>query len=157
MEPNENQLSSYFHQNPTNTATSGASPTNGLLPPPEGGGPHAVYPHPPFSSATTTSSSALEGTASAKRKRGRPRKYGTPEQALAARKAQQTSSSHSSSSKDRKEPTASKKSHLAPGTPLFLTNSSAVRFLNVIWGFLCLLCVPYYAVEILFLALSDVS
>ncbi|KAE8009916.1 hypothetical protein FH972_006321 [Carpinus fangiana] len=115
MEPNENQLSSYFHQNPTSTAPSGASPTNGLLPPSEGGGPHAVYPHPPFSSATTTSSSALEGTPGAKRKRGRPRKYGTPEQALAARKAQQTSSSHSSSSKDRKEPTASKKSHLAPG------------------------------------------
>ena len=169
MEPNENQLTSYYHhhqhqhqhhQNPT------SSPTNGLLPPGDTvSGAHLVYPppppppqsHPPSSSSAvtattpttattatavatantnanstapnTTPSSGLEG----KRKRGRPRKYGTPEQALAAKKAaaaanaaaataqqqqqqqqqhhhqqqqqQQTTSSHStSSSKERKEP-----------------------------------------------------
>ncbi|KAM4108830.1 hypothetical protein ACB094_03G075200 [Castanea mollissima] len=174
MEPNENQLTSYYHhhqhqhqhhQNPT------SSPTNGLLPPGDTvSGAHLVYPpqsRPPSSSSSaaavttntattatatavatantnanstapnTTPSSGLEG----KRKRGRPRKYGTPEQALAAKKAaaaaataqqqqqqhhhhhhqqqqqqqQQTTSSHStSSSKERKEPhsSSSKKSNL---------------------------------------------
>ena len=197
MEPNENQLTSYYHhhqhqhqhhQNPT------SSPTNGLLPPGDTvSGAHLVYPppppppppqsHPPSSSSAvtattpttattatavatantnanstapnTTPSSGLEG----KRKRGRPRKYGTPEQALAAKKAaaaanaaaataqqqqqqhhhhqqqqqQQTTSSHStSSSKERKEPhsLSSKKSNLhASGESLSLS-------LCVYFGFL---------------------
>ncbi|KAL5768169.1 hypothetical protein ACOSQ2_014952 [Xanthoceras sorbifolium] len=113
MEPNDTQLpqlSSYFHHhhhhhhhhNPTTTATSAAattpSPTNGMLPPNNsnnneeggGGGSHQmVYPH---SVAVT---SPLEP---AKRKRGRPRKYGTPEQALAAKKT----ASSSYNSKERK-------------------------------------------------------
>lgn len=117
MEPNENQLSSYFPQNPTSTAPTGASPTNGLLPPAEAPRPHAMYsqqPLAPFSAVTTTtttSSSAVDGTPGGKRKRGRPRKYGTPEQALAAKKAQQSASAHSSS-RDKREPGASKKSLL---------------------------------------------
>ncbi|XP_041017546.1 AT-hook motif nuclear-localized protein 14 [Juglans microcarpa x Juglans regia] len=132
MEPSESQLSSYFrhhhHQNPITTTTNAAvSPTNGLMPPAEGGGLHMLYSHPSsvpssaVTTTTTTTSSPLEGTPTAKRKRGRPRKYGTPEQALAAKKAaaqQQTTSSHSHSSKDKKDATSasSKKSHLvAPG------------------------------------------
>lgn len=103
MEPNDTQqlqqLNSYFHH-PTATTTSGAaatigpSPTNGLLPSQHqhqhhnnnnnndggGGGGGMVYPHSVASSAMT---STLEP---AKKKRGRPRKYGTPEQALAAKK-----------------------------------------------------------------------
>ncbi|GAY61181.1 hypothetical protein CUMW_207840 [Citrus unshiu] len=101
MEPNDTQqlqqLNSYFHH-PTAATTSGAaattgpSPTNGLLPSQHqhhnnnnnndggGGGGGMVYPHSVASSAMT---STLEP---AKKKRGRPRKYGTPEQALAAKK-----------------------------------------------------------------------
>lgn len=104
MEPNENQLSSYYHhhhQNPTTTTTSTtpnavSSPTNGLLPNTHNtDGTHMVYPH----SVPSAVTSPLEP---AKRKRGRPRKYGTPEQALAAKKAA-TTSSHSSSSKEKKD------------------------------------------------------
>ncbi|PRQ41746.1 putative PPC domain-containing protein [Rosa chinensis] len=109
MEPNEHQLSSYF--NPTTTAAA-LSPTNGLA-----GGPNTqqqlssadnnnnmVYtPHSSSAAAVPPPSSALTSPLEpAKRKRGRPRKYGTPEQALAAKKAA-TTSSHSSSSKEKKE------------------------------------------------------
>ncbi|XP_044498028.1 AT-hook motif nuclear-localized protein 14 [Mangifera indica] len=121
MEPNDTQqlpLSSYFHHHhhqhhhhsataPSATAAT-ASPTNGLLPPPphttndDGAGSHhhqqqhnpMVYPHSVGSSAVT---SPLEP---AKRKRGRPRKYGTPEQALAAKK---TASASASNSKEKRE------------------------------------------------------
>lgn len=155
MEPNESQLSSYFHhhhqQNPTATPTTAASPTNGLLPSAEGAGPLPTYPHPssvPSSAvtsttaATTTSSSPLEGALAVKRKRGRPRKYGTPEQALAAKKAasaaaqQQTTSSHSSSSKEKKDPAfgSSRKSlHVAPGGSFSL---AFLFFLLALPGFL---------------------
>uniref|UniRef100_A0A2N9EFN0 AT-hook motif nuclear-localized protein n=1 Tax=Fagus sylvatica TaxID=28930 RepID=A0A2N9EFN0_FAGSY len=111
MEPNDNQLTSYFHhhhlQNPISTTA--PSPTNGLLPPGDStSGAHLMYPHPSAvtttnaittstttatntnttaAAAATTSSSPLEG----KRKRGRPRKYGTPEQALAAKKGRRCS------------------------------------------------------------------
>ncbi|KAI4301990.1 hypothetical protein L6164_035215 [Bauhinia variegata] len=106
MEPNENQLSSYYHHQQQQSTTSSVSPTtavttttpsptNGLLPNTEGS--HMVYPH----SVPSAVSSQLEP---AKRKRGRPRKYFTPEQALAAKKAA-SSSSHSFSSKDKKEHT----------------------------------------------------
>ncbi|EOY10989.1 PREDICTED: AT-hook motif nuclear-localized protein 14 [Theobroma cacao] len=90
MEPNETQQH-YFTTNTTTTVTTTPSPTNGLLPPSESGGSHhMVYPHPMPSAVT----SPLEP---ARRKRGRPRKYGTPEQALAAKKTA------SSSSKERRE------------------------------------------------------
>ncbi|KAF3452330.1 hypothetical protein FNV43_RR02763 [Rhamnella rubrinervis] len=105
MEPNENQLSSYFHHHhhssPTTTTTATtpnavSSPTNGLLPNTHStDGTHMVFPH----SVPSAVTSPLEP---AKRKRGRPRKYGTPEQALAAKKAA-TTSSHSSSSKEKKD------------------------------------------------------
>lgn len=101
MEPNENRLSYYHHhhQSPTTTTTTAnaaASPTNGLLPNTHtSDGTHMVYPH----SVPSAVTSPLEP---AKRKRGRPRKYGTPEQALAAKKAA-TTSSHSSSSKEKKD------------------------------------------------------
>ncbi|KAJ4719706.1 AT-hook motif nuclear-localized protein [Melia azedarach] len=107
MEPNDThqqlpQLSSYFHQPTTTTAsatslaTTVPSPTNGLLPQhnnnnDDSGSHHQmVYPHSVPSSAVT---STLEP---AKRKRGRPRKYGTPEQALAAKKT-------AASSKEKRE------------------------------------------------------
>ncbi|XP_044481767.1 AT-hook motif nuclear-localized protein 14-like isoform X2 [Mangifera indica] len=123
MEPDDtrqlSQLSSYFHHHhhhhhllpsPTTASVPSAtaatsSPTNGLLPPSlhttnndEGAGSHhhqhnsMVYHHSVASSAVN---SPLEP---AKRKRGRPRKYGTPEQALAARKT-----ASSSNSKEKRE------------------------------------------------------
>ncbi|XP_022143142.1 AT-hook motif nuclear-localized protein 14-like isoform X2 [Momordica charantia] len=125
MEPNENQLSSYFHhhqhhhQSPTTTTT---SPTNGLLPPTHhlsstaaaaDGGSHGVYPHSVPSAAV--SSSPLEP---ARRKRGRPRKYGTPEEALAAKKAA-TASSHSSSSKAKRDHHASSLNALSASSSSF--------------------------------------
>lgn len=114
MEPNDNQLSSFFHhhnhqqqhhhlhhqqqqQQPhansttvasataTTTTTTTASPTNGL------DGSHILYP--------SAVSSQLEP---AKRKRGRPRKYGTPEQALAAKKASTSSFSPTSDNNNNK-------------------------------------------------------
>ncbi|KAL0552680.1 hypothetical protein IC582_011798 [Cucumis melo] len=127
MEPNENQLSSYFHhhqhhhQTPTTT-----SPTNGLLPPTHhlsaaaassDAGPHVVYPHSVPSAAV--SSSPLEP---ARRKRGRPRKYGTPEEALAAKKAA-TASSHSSSSKAKKELASSSSLNAVSASSSFSTPS----------------------------------
>ncbi|KAK7337961.1 hypothetical protein VNO77_18555 [Canavalia gladiata] len=113
MEPNDNQLSSFFHhqhhqQHQQSTApTTTASPTNGLLSNADGS--HILYPH----SVASAVSSQLEP---AKRKRGRPRKYGTPEQALAAKKAATTSSQAFSADKKPHSPPfsssySSKKSH----------------------------------------------
>ncbi|GAV66777.1 DUF296 domain-containing protein [Cephalotus follicularis] len=108
MEPNENQLhhhlaSSYFTTTNTTATTTTPSPTNGLLPP--GDGTHMVYPHSVPSSAAVTS--PLE--AGARRKRGRPRKYGTPEQALAAKRTASSSNNNnnSSSNKDKARDPAS--------------------------------------------------
>ncbi|XP_022745282.1 AT-hook motif nuclear-localized protein 14-like [Durio zibethinus] len=90
MELNENRQH-YFTTNTSTSVTSAPSPTNGLLPPNESGGSHhMLYPHSVPSSVT----SPLEP---ARRKRGRPRKYGTPEQAMAAKKTA------SLSSKERRE------------------------------------------------------
>jgi hypothetical protein len=92
MEHSDNQLSSFFHhhnhhqqqqpQGNSTTTTTTAIPTNGLLSNTDGS--HILYPH----SVASAVSSQLEP---AKRKRGRPRKYGTPEQALAAKKASTSS------------------------------------------------------------------
>lgn len=138
MEPNDNQLSSFFHHHHqqvpqqqqqqstvvTSTVasvTTTAAPTNGLLSNTDGS--HLLYPH----SVASALSSQLEP---AKRKRGRPRKYGTPEQALAAKKAS-TSSFSPSPGGDKKphshalSPSSfhSKKSHsLALGLPPSLSN-----------------------------------
>ncbi|KAF4348994.1 hypothetical protein CsatB_028911 [Cannabis sativa] len=126
MEPNENQLSYFQHlhhhhqhqqqqqqqqQSPSSGAgpAAAASPTNGLLPNTHSGGgdgTHMVYPSHSVPSAVT---SPLEP---AKRKRGRPRKYGTPEQALAAKKAA-TTSSHSSSKERKDQAAASSPSYSA--------------------------------------------
>ncbi|XP_004302074.1 PREDICTED: putative DNA-binding protein ESCAROLA [Fragaria vesca subsp. vesca] len=136
MEPNEHQLSSYFH--PANTAAALSSPTNGLV----GGGPNTQHhqqqqqqhqQHQQLSSADNnnntntnmvfTHSSAVPPPPTsavtspvepAKRKRGRPRKYGTPEQALAAKKAA-TTSSHSSS-KVKKEQQQQQQQHGGGGS-----------------------------------------
>ncbi|XP_039022407.1 AT-hook motif nuclear-localized protein 14-like [Hibiscus syriacus] len=92
MERNEAQQH-YFTTNTPTTVNTTPSPTNGLLPPPNesGGAPHhMVYPH----SVSPAVTSQLEP---ARRKRGRPRKYGTPEQAMAAKKTA------SSTSKERRE------------------------------------------------------
>ncbi|TKY61329.1 AT-hook motif nuclear-localized protein 14 [Spatholobus suberectus] len=118
MEPNDNQLSSFFHHHhqqqhhqqhhPPQSAAATAAPTNGLLPNADGS--HILYPH----SVASAVSSQLEP---AKRKRGRPRKYGTPEQALAAKKAATTSSQSFSADKKPHSPAfasssfTSKKSH----------------------------------------------
>ncbi|EOA30721.1 hypothetical protein CARUB_v10013864mg [Capsella rubella] len=84
----------------TSTSTGNAVPSsnNGLFPPQpqpnDGSSSIAVYPHSVPSSAVTAPMEPL------KRKRGRPRKYVTPEQALAAKKM---ASSASSSAKERRE------------------------------------------------------
>ncbi|OAY42052.1 AT-hook motif nuclear-localized protein 14 [Manihot esculenta] len=113
MEPNESQhhhhLSSYFTT--TTPATTTPSPTNGLLPPPpnttsdSGGGPHMVYPHSVGPSSASVTTAPVEPV---RRKRGRPRKYGTPEQALAAKK---TASSHSVSKEKREGASSSSPSY----------------------------------------------
>ncbi|XP_021888678.1 AT-hook motif nuclear-localized protein 14 [Carica papaya] len=100
MEPNETQQqlsSSYFHQPPTSTNitlnVAAPSPTNGLLPSNDGA--HMVSPH-------SVPSAVMSPLEPARRKRGRPRKYGTPEQALAAKKTA-SSSNNSSSARMRRE------------------------------------------------------
>lgn len=100
MEPNESShhLSSYFA-----TTTTTPSPTNGLMPPhpnstsDSGGGPHMLYPHSVGPSSAAVATAPVEPP---RRKRGRPRKYGTPEQALAAKK---TASSSNSVPKEKRE------------------------------------------------------
>lgn len=83
MELNESGgLSSYYHHhhqlpNPTLTAATTTSPTNGIVPNSSAG--NAVYP----GSVPSAVSSPLE---TVKRKRGRPRKYGTAAQAAAAKR-----------------------------------------------------------------------
>nr|KJB46036.1 hypothetical protein B456_007G345200 [Gossypium raimondii]KJB46038.1 hypothetical protein B456_007G345200 [Gossypium raimondii] len=85
MELNETQQH-YFTSNNSNTVTATPSPANGFLLPNDGGGSHhMVYPH----SVPSAVTSAMEP---ARRKRGRPRKYGTPEQAMAAKKTASLSS-----------------------------------------------------------------
>ncbi|RID81167.1 hypothetical protein BRARA_A03764 [Brassica rapa] len=109
----------HHHHHPSTVSSGNAvpPPNNGLFPPPppqanDGSSSHAVFPH---SSAVTAPSEPL------KRKRGRPRKYVTPEQALEAKKM--ASAASSSSAKERREqaaggtttsssPGSSKKSHL---------------------------------------------
>ncbi|EFH60712.1 hypothetical protein ARALYDRAFT_477717 [Arabidopsis lyrata subsp. lyrata] len=97
------------HHHPTTVATTAStgnavpSSNNGLFPPQpqpqhqpnDGSSSLAVYPHSVPSSAVTAPMEPL------KRKRGRPRKYVTPEQALAAKKM--ASSASSSSAKERRE------------------------------------------------------
>ncbi|EEF40360.1 AT-hook motif nuclear-localized protein 14 [Ricinus communis] len=118
MEPNDTQhhhhphhhlsSSSYFTTSTTPApATTTPSPTNGLLPPPPhdtggGGGTHMVYPHSVGPSTAAVSSAPVE---SPRRKRGRPRKYGTPEQALAAKKTA-SSSSNAVAARERREAAA---------------------------------------------------
>uniref|UniRef100_A0A1J3DMN2 AT-hook motif nuclear-localized protein n=1 Tax=Noccaea caerulescens TaxID=107243 RepID=A0A1J3DMN2_NOCCA len=96
------------HHHPTTASTGNAVPSsnNGLFPPQQlpqpqpndGSSSLAVYPHSVPSSAVTAPVEPL------KRKRGRPRKYVTPEQALAAKKM--ASSASSSSAKERREQAA---------------------------------------------------
>ncbi|KAF2287680.1 hypothetical protein GH714_002286 [Hevea brasiliensis] len=113
MEPNESQrhhLSSYFTT--ITPATTTPSPTNGLLPPPHnsasdsGGGPHMLYPHSVGPSSAAVTTAPVEPP---RRKRGRPRKYGTPEQALAAKK---TAASSNSVAKEKREGATSSSSVL---------------------------------------------
>ncbi|CAK7341047.1 unnamed protein product [Dovyalis caffra] len=116
MEPNEphqqqqHHFTSYFSTTPTPTTTittTTPSPTNGLLPPHHptdsntSAGPHMLYPHSmvPSTTATVTGGGAPMEATGAKRKRGRPRKYGTPELALAAKKT----ASSAAASREKKE------------------------------------------------------
>ncbi|KAL8099815.1 AT-hook motif nuclear-localized protein 14-like [Apium graveolens] len=79
MEPNESGVASYYHhhssqlhQLPSPTTAVSSPANNGILP----NSPRMVYPH-------SVPPPALE---TVRRKRGRPRKYGTPEQAAAAKR-----------------------------------------------------------------------
>ncbi|XP_071930138.1 AT-hook motif nuclear-localized protein 14 isoform X2 [Coffea arabica] len=120
MDPNESsELSSYFHHpqqppppsplNPTAPTTavgSNTSPTNGILP---------NTSNPAASTTTTTSSPLVYGTVpsvvtsggagldSGKRKRGRPRKYGTPGEAAAAKRLSSASTAASISPPKKKD------------------------------------------------------
>ncbi|XP_050917042.1 AT-hook motif nuclear-localized protein 14 isoform X3 [Lathyrus oleraceus] len=130
MEPNDNQLSSFFHHHnhqqqhhhhpqhhqqhhqgnsttlaSATTTTTTASPTNGL------DGSHILYP--------SAVSSQLEP---AKRKRGRPRKYGTPEQALAAKKA--STSSFSPTSDNNNNNNSNKNTNSFIPSPSFTSKKS---------------------------------
>ncbi|XP_052189407.1 AT-hook motif nuclear-localized protein 14 [Diospyros lotus] len=109
MEPNESGLSSYYHhhhqpphphpqpqQSPAATASAAAvtaSPTNGILPNTDRP-PQMLYPHSVPSAVTPP----LE---TVRRKRGRPRKYGTPEQAAAAKRASASASISQSKKRDQ--------------------------------------------------------
>ncbi|XP_027366110.1 AT-hook motif nuclear-localized protein 14-like isoform X2 [Abrus precatorius] len=94
MEGNESELSSFFDQSNTVTVTVTASPTKGLFPSSDVSlsqsqsqsqtESHVPYPHSQLQAQTP------------KKKRGRPRKYESPAQALAAKKASSTSSFPSS-------------------------------------------------------------
>ncbi|CAI0449014.1 unnamed protein product [Linum tenue] len=103
------------------------SPTNGLLPPPpssSGGSDsasahHMVYPHSIGPSSAAVSAAPVDPV---RRKRGRPRKYVTPEQALAAKRT----AAASSAAREKREsggggsasyPGFSKKSYHHLGTP----------------------------------------
>ncbi|KAK2970422.1 hypothetical protein RJ640_016276 [Escallonia rubra] len=89
-------LHQHHHQNPPPTTASTASPTNGILPSVADRSPHVVYPH----SAPSAASSPLEPI---RRKRGRPRKYGTPEQAAAAKRLSASSPAGTTPSVARKK------------------------------------------------------
>ncbi|KFK37873.1 hypothetical protein AALP_AA3G040300 [Arabis alpina] len=83
----------------TTTGNTVPSSNNGIFPPAnDGSSSLSVYPHSVPSSAVTAPMEPV------KRKRGRPRKYVTPEQALAAKKM--ASSASSSSAKERREQAA---------------------------------------------------
>ncbi|KAJ6854649.1 hypothetical protein NC651_039560 [Populus alba x Populus x berolinensis] len=105
----QHHFTSYFSSTPTTTNTNTPSPPNGLLPPhhPTDSttttGSHLLYPHSmgPSTTATVTGGGAPVEATSAKRKRGRPRKYGTPELALAAKKT--ATSASVAASRERKE------------------------------------------------------
>ncbi|XP_019192097.1 PREDICTED: AT-hook motif nuclear-localized protein 14 [Ipomoea nil] len=91
MELNESGgLSSYYHyhhhQPPNPSLTAATSPTNGIAPNSAAASSHAVYP----GSVPSAVSSPLE---TVKRKRGRPRKYGSAEQAAVAKRMSSASSS----------------------------------------------------------------
>ncbi|KAK8491015.1 hypothetical protein V6N13_139771 [Hibiscus sabdariffa] len=91
MEPNEIHHQQHYFTTTSTTITATPSPTNGLLPRNDSGDPHPIlYPH----SVPPAVTLPVEP---ARRKRGRPRKYGTPEQAMAAKKTT------SLSSKERRE------------------------------------------------------
>uniref|UniRef100_A0A2P2KK79 AT-hook motif nuclear-localized protein n=1 Tax=Rhizophora mucronata TaxID=61149 RepID=A0A2P2KK79_RHIMU len=130
MDPNESQ---HHHPHPlsylaTPTTTATSSPTNGLLPPSNTatttsainnnsnntstetgtGGAPILYPHSVGPSSAAVTSAPVEHPP--RRNRGRPRKYGTPEQALAARK---TAAASNSASKDKREAAASSSSYSA--------------------------------------------
>ncbi|CAN1233413.1 AT-hook motif nuclear-localized protein 14 [Linum perenne] len=92
-----------------------SSQNNGVLPPPNGGsestgaGYHMVYPHSVGPSAAPVDP--------VRRKRGRPRKYGTPEQALAAKRTAAAASSASREKSSLSFPGFNKKSQHYLATP----------------------------------------
>ncbi|KAG8649764.1 AT-hook motif nuclear-localized protein 14 [Manihot esculenta] len=126
MEPNESQhhLSSYFA-----TTTTTPSPTNGLMPPhpnstsDSGGGPHMLYPHSVGPSSAAVATAPVEPP---RRKRGRPRKYGTPEQALAAKK---TASSSNSVPKEKREGATSYSGSSRKSQQLFALGNAGQGFI----------------------------
>ncbi|XP_073124774.1 AT-hook motif nuclear-localized protein 14-like [Henckelia pumila] len=107
-------LASYYHpqlhhQTPPSTAV---APSNGLL-----------YPH-------SVPSSAIPSTPeTVKRKRGRPRKYGTPEQAAAAKRTSSSASSAAVASARKKDAGSPGSSGVTPGTAAHSSKKSQLAAL----------------------------
>ncbi|CAN8265429.1 unnamed protein product [Cochlearia groenlandica] len=94
----------FHHHNPTTVSAVNSIPSSdhAILPPPppnDGSSSLPIYPNSMPSSAATVPIDSV------KRKRGRPRKYDTPAQALAAKKS--ASSSSNSSARERRDQAAS--------------------------------------------------
>ncbi|KAH0851876.1 hypothetical protein HID58_007471, partial [Brassica napus] len=119
MEPNERHHHHHHHQehhltspyyhpfhHHTPTTVSAAPSDNGNFPPPPIDGSSSSYHH------SAPSSAPIEPV---KRKRGRPRKYDTPAQALAAKKL--ASSASSSSAREKREQTAAAAGVSPPSKP----------------------------------------
>ncbi|KAE9619064.1 hypothetical protein Lal_00047193 [Lupinus albus] len=95
---NNNNLASYFHHfnHHHHHQETTVSPTNGVFPSTTDGShshSHMLYPH--TTTTTAPATTVIPSSQFQKKKRGRPRKYASPEQALAARNLNTTSFSPS--------------------------------------------------------------
>ncbi|KAJ4836209.1 hypothetical protein Tsubulata_021271 [Turnera subulata] len=157
--PQQRHFAPYFTTGPPPTSATSptvppaAAATNGLLPPP---------PAPTPGTTDTTATAAAAASAGShlhqqqqqqqqlmvfphsvatpsvvaeqppKRKRGRPRKYGTPEQALAAKK--NSASSSSAARAEKREQQQQQHHHQQPGSPSY-SSSSKKSSLHQLQGF----------------------
>uniref|UniRef100_A0A7N0UYF9 AT-hook motif nuclear-localized protein n=1 Tax=Kalanchoe fedtschenkoi TaxID=63787 RepID=A0A7N0UYF9_KALFE len=121
MEPNDCRLNSHYHghghgqhQHQQSRPSPSVSAANGLLLKPEGAG-GATSTHSPlmYTQSVLPSTGITSADGCIRRKRGRPRKYATPEQALAAKKAATSMSQVSHKKRDSPGHIPNKLSQLA--------------------------------------------